>query len=416
MRMAMVSTAVLLAALLCATDLARGAPEAPPAPAFGPRGPVGPDVPLGDAEKIRLARRVAVDGRTAAAVQAACNRAAQEGVSAVFIPAGEYVFGAEVRVPAALTILGEGAGSLCRAAKKDACLFRADGDRIRFTRLKLQGADTSPAADNDTHGIVVAGRKDVRVDHCELLGFSRAADFSAEAAAQVDHCFIHDNTRDGLGYGAAVYSGAYVLVADNEFSQNRHSLASNGALDWSSPARLGKYVHKPEVRKTHWEFIHNRVAGDDRTRSRLCAVDTHPGMDGTFVVEGNLFENLRHGVGIRDGAGIIRANLFRNLWGYRPAAITIGYGTHNNIVVEGTMPREIQVSDNTFQDAGDRVFGDGIVGESAEHAKIARYRLGKAENVTIDGKVVPATRVEGRTPPPFPRLQAMGDDGVLRWK
>ena len=44
------------------------------------------------------------------------------------------------------------------------------------------------------------------------------------------------------------------------------------------------------------------MSGDDKTTNRLCAVDTHPGMDGTFVVEANLFENLRHGVGIRDGA------------------------------------------------------------------------------------------------------------------
>ncbi|MBE3099169.1 MAG: right-handed parallel beta-helix repeat-containing protein [Planctomycetes bacterium] len=405
-----------IAAALIGAVCAFGAGESAAAPAFGPRGPVGPDVPVSDAEKAQFARRVTVEGLTSAAVQAACDRAAREGIAAVFLPPGEYVMEAEVRIPGGLTILGEGARTLCRTARKDARLFRVDGDRVRLTRLKLQGADLTPATDNDTHGIDAAGKKDVRVDHCELLGFSYAMNFSDEATVQVDHCAIHDNTRDGLGYGVAIYSGAYVLVCDNEFSQCRHALASNGALDWSSPKRVGKYVHKPGVQKTHWEFIRNRVSGDDRTKSRLCVVDTHPGMDGTFVVEGNLFENIRHGVGIRDGAGVIRGNLFRNLTGYRPVAISIEYGTHNNIVVEGTMPRDIQVSDNTFQDVGERVFGDGIVGASAEHVKIAKYRLGKAENITIDGKVVPETRVEGRTPPAVPRLQAMGADGVLRWK
>ena len=396
--------------LVAAAMLAGGWAEMP---AYGPRGPVGPDVPLGDVEKARLAKRITVDGRTAAAVQAACDRAVKEGAAAVFLPAGEYVFEAEVRVPGGITVLGEGAKTLCRTAKKDARLFRADGDRVRFTRLKLQGADTSPATDNDTYGIYADGKKDLRIDHAELLGFSHATDFAGEATAQVDHSSIHDCPRDGLGYGVAIYSGAYVLVADNEFSQCRHALASNGALDWSSPKRVGKYVHKPEVRKTHWEFIRNRVSGDDRTKSRLCVVDTHPGMDGTFVVEGNLFENLRHGVGIRDGAGIIRGNLFRNLSGYRPVAISIGYGKHNDIEVEGTMPRDIVIGDNTFVG----LFEEGVLAESAEHKQPAKYRLGKAENVTIDGKLVAETRVEGRpAPAAIIRLQEMGEDGVLRWK
>ncbi len=55
------------------------------------------------------------------------------------------------------------------------------------------------------------------------------------AAAQLDHCRIHHNLRDGLGYGVAVYSGAGVLIVDNEFGQNRHSLASNGPWTGGAP-------------------------------------------------------------------------------------------------------------------------------------------------------------------------------------
>jgi hypothetical protein len=384
--------------------------------AVGPRGEVGPDVPLSEAEKARFARRVRAAERTAAAVQAACDRAVKEGAGVVLLPAGEYVFDAAVRVPGGLTILGEGAASLVRTAGRDTRLFEAAGDRGRFARLRLQGADATPGTENDTYGISVAGKRNVRIDHCELSGFSYATNFADEASAQVDHCRIHHNLRDGLGYGVALYSGAHVLVTDNEFSQNRHSLASNGALDWSSPKKVGKYVHKPGVRKTHWEFIRNRVSGDDKTANRLCAVDTHPGMDGTFVVEANLFESIRHGVGIRDGAGLIRGNVFRNLAGYRPVAITIGYGTHNNIPVEGTMPHDIQVADNVFENAGDRVFAGGILAESAEHAAPAKYRLGRAENITIEGRLVPATQKDRGVPPPIPRLKEMGEDGVLGYR
>lgn len=402
----MLVTLGVIAAVLCIRPLSAepGNRRGADMPAVGPRSPVGPDVPLGDAEKKRLATRTTVEGRTAAAVQAACQRAAKEEPRVVLLPAGEYVFEKEVGVPGGLVLLGEGASTLCRAGDRNVHLFRAEGDGVRFTRLRLQGADTTPSTTNNTHGITVSGRRNVRIDHCELLGFSYATNFGSEATAQVDHCAIHHNLRDGLGYGVAVYSGAYVLVCDNAFSQNRHSLASNGALDWSSPKRLGKYVHKPGVRKTHWEFVHNRVGSNDKSPYELCAVDTHPGMDGTFVVEGNVFENLRHGVGIRDGSGLIRGNLFRNLrtvTTFRPlVGISIAYGTHNNIPVEGCMPHNIAVGENVF--------------EMKEDVKYEQCTLGKAENITVDGRLAPETRTD-RPAPAMPRLQETGEDGVLRW-
>jgi len=329
----------------------------------------------------------------------------KEGIRVVFLPAGQYVFDKEVRVHGGLTLLGEGAKTLCRAGGRSVRLFRVEGDGVRFTRLKLQGADTTPSTDNNTYGISVSGKRNIHIDHCELLGFSYATSFASEATAQIDHCFIHHNLRGGLGYGVAIYSGAYVLVSDNKFSQNRHSLASNGALDWSSPKRLGKYIHKPGVRKTHWEFIRNRVGSNGQSPYELCAVDTHPGMDGTFVIENNIFENLRHGIGIRDGSGLIGHNVFRDLrtvTKFRPlVAVSVSYGTHNNIPVEGCMPHNIQIKDNVF------LIKEGV--------KYEKYSLGKAENITIDDKLVPKTRVE-RPPLPIPQLQEMGEDGILKWR
>jgi len=373
--------------------------------ATGPRGPVGPHVPLSDAEKKQFAHHITVVERTAAAVQAACQRAVKEGVRVVFLPAGEYVFESTARVPGGVTVLGEGSKTVVQTKQRNTRLFNVDGDLVRFTRLKLQGADTTRSTDNETYGISVNGKKNVRIDHCELLGFSYATALGREATAQVDHCTIQHNLREGYGYGVALYSGAYVLVADNEFSQNRHSLASNGELDWRSPQRVGKYLHKPGVRKAHWEFIHNWVSSNDLSLYELCAVDTHPGMDATFVVEGNLFENLRHGVGIRDGSGLIQRNLFRNLrsvTSFRPlVAISIAYGTHNGIPVEDCMPQDIDVRENAFL--------------QQEDAKYEKHLVGKAENIAINGKLVPETKVERPAPSAISRLQEMGEDGVLNW-
>ena len=367
----------------------------------GPRGPVGPDVPLSADEKRQFSKRIVVQDHTAGAVQAACRRASESGLQVVFLPAGDYVFDRPVTVPGGLTLVGEGSKTSVRAGNRRVDLFVVKGDHVRFTRLKLQGADTTTSAKNDTFGIIASKVQNVRVDHCELLGFSYATYFANEATAQVDHCVIHHNLRDGLGYGVAIYSGAYVLITDNEFYQNRHSLASNGALDWSSPKRVGKYVHKPGFRKTHWEFVHNRVGSNDKSTYELCAVDTHPGMDGTFVVEYNLFENLRHGVGIRDGSGLIRRNVFRNLRARtrKAYAITISYDTHNGIPVEGCMPNNILVEANVFLPEG---------------AKYQRYRIGKAENIFLDGQLVQSTKSQRPAKIEMPRLEPMGTNGRLR--
>ncbi|MBM4043366.1 MAG: hypothetical protein FJ290_33175, partial [Planctomycetes bacterium] len=370
--------------------------------AIGPRGPTGADTPLSEAEKAQFAQRVTIAGGTAAEVQAACDRAAKEGVPVVFFPAGEYVFEAEVRVPGDLTLLGDGSKTLIRTRDRNSRLFSAAGDRVRFTRLKLQGADTTLNESNDTYGITISRAQNCRIDHCELLGFSYATTPREECTAQIDHCYIHHNLREGLGYGTSIYSGAYVLITDNEFEQNRHSLASNGTLDWSSPKHAGKYLHKPG-RKTHWEFVHNRVRGNDLSRYELCAVDTHPGMDGTFVVEWNLFENLRHGVGIRDGSGVIRHNVFRNLrtvTKFRPlVAVSITYGLHNNVPVDGCMPRDITV--------------EGNVCLMPEGVKFEKCQVGKAENIVVEGELVPATKVERPAPSPLPLLTPMDADGNL---
>ena len=80
------------------------------------------------------------------AVQEGCERAVKEGVDVVFLPAGRYAFEGEVRVPSGITLLGEGSQTLIRTGQKNTCLFRVDGDLVRFTRLKLIGADTSPRA------------------------------------------------------------------------------------------------------------------------------------------------------------------------------------------------------------------------------------------------------------------------------
>ncbi|MCG2678820.1 MAG: carboxypeptidase regulatory-like domain-containing protein [Kiritimatiellae bacterium] len=377
----------------------------PPVPAApGPRGPVGPDVPLSEAEAKLLTPRITVEGRTAAAVRAACERAVKEGVKVVFLPAGEYDFEEELSVPGGLTLLGEGSKTVCRTTKrKNGCQIRVSGDNVRVTRMVLQGPDTTTRVGNDLFGFHVWGKKqqNVRLDHCELLGLCQAANFSGEITGQVDHCYIHHNMRDGMGYGVHIGDGAYVLVTDCKLSQNRHCLVSNGAADWGTGYRSNPplFRHTPGIRPCHWEFIHNLVDGDDETK-RHWSVDTHAGMDGTFVVEANIFQNIATGIGIIDGSGIIRGNIFSDFWGQggrKSMGMRVFYDTHNGVAVENSMPHDIEITENTFLGVDQK------------------YDVGKAENITIDGKVLPETRKEGPPAPPILRLSEMSEDGILKY-
>jgi len=126
---------------------------------------------------------------------------------------------------------------------------------------------------------------------------------------------------------------------------------------------------------------------------------------------------VRHAIGIRDGSGLIRGNVFRNLRGkpFRPfIAISISYGTHNGIPVENAMPHDIAVAENTFLNVGEQVFVEGVIAlSSAPPGKAVKYALGEAENITIEGKLVPETRKARGAPPIMPLLQEMGEDGVV---
>ena len=132
------------------------------------------------------------------------------------------------------------------------------------------------------------------------------------------------------------------------------------------------------ISKSLWEFVHNYDHHDDKTKYRISRVDAHPGMDGTFVVECNHFKNVRNAVEIRDGAGIIYGNLFQEMRSDSAAVmgVWIRYGTHNDIVVDQSMPHDIEVAWNTFL---------------PEEAVDEKYRVETAVNITIDNEMVKET-------------------------
>jgi hypothetical protein len=81
--------------------------------------------------------------------------------------------------------------------------------------------------------------------------------------------------------------------------------------------------------------------------------------------------------------------------------VYIGLSDHNGIPVENAMPHYIRVGDNQF---------DFSV------STFDKYELGVAENIWIEGEIVPETdNPNGYPEPAIPRLLQMGANGVLTW-
>lgn len=292
----------------------------------GPRDDaIGPDVSLSLQERKAFERRVVVKGFTTEAVQEACDRAKKDGIPVVYLPEGRYVLNG-VKIPGGLTLLGAGSKTLISTVK-DGMIFKVLGDKVRITHMKMYGGNPTPAHISESCCLQAYEVKNIRVDHCEVSAFARAIWFGRGAIAQVDHCIIHHNCWSGLGYGViSVGDGTRVLVCDNIFHSNRHTVTSN----YGSP---------------HYTFRHNHILDDKdcARRDNLSQCDVHSeATEGTFVVEYNMFENLKGAIGAWAGAFIVRGNLFRN----------VGYA----IWITSRRPHEIQ-DNNIFENVKHRYRG-----------------------------------------------------------
>ena len=124
-------------------------------------------------------------------------------------------------------------------------LLRVMGSDARISGLRLRGPDPERRLDHHRRAFAEGRGSDyyyslptsdgiecayerLRVDGCELAGWSHAAIFlRAGEGHRVDHNFIHHNQRQGLGYGVCL-DVARSTIEHNLFDWNRHSIAGTG--------------------------------------------------------------------------------------------------------------------------------------------------------------------------------------------
>ena len=359
--------AARIASLSVRVDRLEQNPQPQPGPAPGPRVPVGADVPLAGTDTALPSIGVRPLGWDSLSLQAAIAKAAS-GSRVVFLPAGRYTVNTFLRLPAGITLVGEGSRTVLASAGQT---LTADGS-ARVTRLLLQGPSETWSDTNNARGIESYGPS-LRVDNCEIRGFSYGLYALGGASLRLEACRVLYCLRAGLGYGLVAASGAWVRAADCELSQCRHMIASNGGGS----------------RPTQWEAIHCRFDGDSAVPASLRqgALDAHPGMTGAFVVERCLVGNVQQLAEISDGTGLVTGCRFTNAaLGWRLAVRTQDGKTGQ--------PNGVRFEGNEWQNVGQRFGIDG------------------AANCTEDGALLPGQKAGIAPPPPLKRL-AVAASGEL---
>ena len=296
-----------------------------------------------------------VDGFTSEAVQQAVF-SASDGDTLLF-PAGDYVFTGTVVIDRSLTLRGaaqlmdvgvvepgepndppywEGTPSACITADPDLLMFRVESEAVTFENLKLVGAITHETGSGD--GITVLGHDRLVVRNCEITRFRQGVAFRNSRRGVVTGSYLHENYRNGFGYGVSISGpvmatgGSEVSIYRNEFTFNRHSIASNS----------------PETR---FAVESNYFHDNDLVEWQAC-VDTHAqgGYAIRAVVRDNIFERTRP-MGFKSGSLEITGNYFDpgcgdySVGGYS-AMLDFSIPTHNGEFIPQAILHDIYIADN----------------------------------------------------------------------
>jgi hypothetical protein len=159
---------------------------------------------------------------------------------------------------------------------------------------------TGSTSNNLTRALSASGdKKNLYIDHCEVMAFRRGLIISSNSTATVEHSYIHHNTNSD-GYGFLISREAYVMIRFNEAGNNRHTVAAGGCGSTACPTR--------------YDVIDNYIHGKEDVELKACEIDMHTPGHGRIRVIGNTFENVSSAVGLRDGLNVeVKNNIFRNV-------------------------------------------------------------------------------------------------------
>jgi hypothetical protein len=272
--------------------------------------------------------QVTVSGSTSTLINnAITSLGGQPGI--VNLPARTYTITTTINVPANVVIQGVGTTTRLNSTSV-ANVFSASGNNVRITNLRIQGPGEANTA------ISISGRKNVIVDHCEISGYSIANSVGSNSSVTYEFNNIHNNPKDGLGYGIMVVSGSYAMIRKNTFTDNRHSVAGGGSGSQSG------WI-------TSYDFCQNTI-GVCSISTADVTVDAHAGTQGRLRIVNNTFQNHAYSIGLRDGWGEITGNTFTNISDYICKFDVPIYS--NGVTIPGAGCNNFNIANNTITNCG----------------------------------------------------------------
>ena len=250
---------------------------------------------------------VTVNGNTDVDIQTAIDSLG--GVPGiVFIPSGEYTISTAIRIAANTIIMGQGQTQPRLYNSTGGYVFVSWGNNVRVSNLEIYGDGYNYIPGQPYayayHGLGL-GYKNAYVDnnHIHHLNFANVlSPFGVfNATATFENNNIHHNHKPGYGYGIAVWQESYAMIRNNTFSHNRHSVASNG------------FKADNELSNTGYDALYNILDGESDVPQKNAGIETHATVHGRVRIVGNIFRNMSYAIGLRDGWGEIKDNLFEEV-------------------------------------------------------------------------------------------------------
>lgn len=203
-------------------------------------------------------------------------------------------------------------------------LFVTGGDGVRLVGLRLRGQKHEGFYDPNAESVYGYDSEGFRskhagttIENCEFTRWTYSGVSTFGSDERVRDCAIYDNAMRGLGYGVMVASGT-VIVENNYFNFNRHSVASPGKKDQSYICRYNLQgpkttahmfdVHSPGGKEFH--FHNNRFQTAKTIRGKPTeAILLRNASENETTIHDNVFAHAnRPGDRPADGQAINQTN------------------------------------------------------------------------------------------------------------
>lgn len=140
-------------------------------------------------------------------------------------------------IPEGITIAGDrgvdgSKGALLFSSNKErnTALLKVIGDNVRITGFRVRGPHENIQNDYYNRGISSQNNSGLIIDNMEIFNWANSGVKLNNGTdnAQIHHCSIHSNQRNGNGYGVVLDGEANAVIHHNLFDSNRHSIAGSG--------------------------------------------------------------------------------------------------------------------------------------------------------------------------------------------